>query len=1265
MPAIQSPFFGINYGWTIGEASWGDPVNTNFKVLSFLGKGAVDEFVAALPGSPNDGDSVVLTTDNKFYVRLEGAWLFIQPQDGQEVNEIATGKRWKYSGSWVEVLTSNSLETALANSTDPLKGAGKVGFLQEGAGAVGRTALSKMRETVSPMDFGAVGDGVANDFAAIRAAIIAANGKKVVFDDATAYRIDGAGSLMVFGPTDLPHGVEIDLNGQQLDWAGTRLTDGSQGDQFATNWGVFTFRGTEGASYATSIPSTLTAPIHFLPEPVSHALVVGDCVLVQTLASGVIEASAEFKDRIINRTARLVRISGGNLYFDGRFEFDVPAGTTLKYTKLNTLKNIHVKNVKYNDISPYDTINKNNGASGIVFEACEDSSATGIDATGVPEHVVSILRSRAVTANGYTNDPKETVQGGYFTQITQCSHVYVHDARGRNERHIVDVTASAYVTVERSGSLATANATFTTHGAYEHDLRYRDCYGYMSFANSGATFGSSTRLVVVDNHEGANLNFGQNSYQGLSDATFNNCNFPSESYISLDGVQFNYCKFATVHLAQNSARSVRQSVFNNCYMTLHPEAFDIAATEVANPVTTASVKFRDSFATFVTTPMFTGGVLTLDNSEMSLSGAPTITIPLSLLNKAKLTNRSTSGGVAALLQGDLLVSDSTLSGQALNFSGTSDQVVRLINATIEFPVGTVTGTCLESTKSAGKLKLTVIGGSIDRNNAALRLITAFTAGAELQFRFDGVCMSNGTIRLESSLFASGNNAFIYDGVIEEAVTKTAFPVPDSRSGISAVTNSASLVPATIVEVTPWTFVHLLTSKPGADPAGWDWTPAINAALTKYGEVSLGFGSYGVLSPIVIKPGYRVKGKGPGHAGGTAYTNIFASRIIALAGFVGDAVFTSSVAAPENVLTAPQLEQFRLDLSLCGSHGIHFQDVYDGVKFDNLHVVGAPVDKYACWIEDGSYGLGQTLLGTNCQFLRRANDTSTLPVALFEALNESNLVGCKFFGSSGGVLASIGSAVEFKGCSGMTLVGCSTAFSADGIAITDHPTRKTIGFSAISHTFEAHTQTAFTIRGSVTRKATEVHLVAPRYYDSVFTMTNSVDVDYVEQSDFDCQFKPAITGSCADQNIVRIQRQNQVTDGGTNTLILSRPNAIETYYGVNKRIGALGGITASDTILADGGLGMKVSIFTAASGTVNKVDRLILVNRATLGTYTLPAAAAFGAGRTQILTVRGIGAGSITLNAAGSDLIEGVASLNIATGGKAMLASDGVSNWYVI
>lgn len=467
------------------------------------------------------------------------------------------------------------------------------------------------------------------------------------------------------------------------------------------------------------------------------------------------------------------------------------------------------------------------------------------------------------------------------------------------------------------------------------------------------------------------------------------------------------------------------------------------------------------------------------------------------------------------------------------------------------------------------------------------------------------------------------------------------------------------------DVTPWEFADYLVYKPGTDPAGWDWAPAINAALAKYGEISLGFGGYGVLSSVVIEPGYRIKGKGPGHAGGTEYSNIFAARLIALPGFVGDAVFISKFGSSENVLTAPQLEQFRLDLSHCNAHGIHFLDVYDGVKFDNLHIVGTAENKYACWLQDGTYGLGQTLLGTNCQFLRRPNSTSTLPVFLAEALNESTLIGCKFFGSSGGVLASAGAAAEFNGCSGMTLIGCSAAFAADGIAITDHPTRKTIGFSVISPTFEALTRTAFIISGSPSRKVSDVHLIAPRYYDSVFAMQNAIDIDNIERSDFDCQYKRGIVGIGADQSIIHVQRQSYIVDNGTNTLVLSRPNSSDAYYGINKRVRAIGGLTSSGTLIAETGLAQRVAIFTSHSGKIEKGIKTVLIDRETVGNYELPSASSFGEGFAMEVVIRSLGKGSVVIIPEGKDQIEGVATLDIQAGGKVRLVSDGVANWYLV
>jgi hypothetical protein len=148
---------------------------------------------------PVSGASVTVTDPN-------GALATIYSDNGvtEADNPLTTGATGEYEyyaadGRYTETIVKAGRDTVTisdilledpADSPSPTSaalaasgGSALVGTVQSGTGAVARTAQDKLRETVSVKDFGAVGDGAADDTAAINAAsaAAAASGGAVVF----------------------------------------------------------------------------------------------------------------------------------------------------------------------------------------------------------------------------------------------------------------------------------------------------------------------------------------------------------------------------------------------------------------------------------------------------------------------------------------------------------------------------------------------------------------------------------------------------------------------------------------------------------------------------------------------------------------------------------------------------------------------------------------------------------------------------------------------------------------------------------------------------------------------------------------------------------------------------------------------------------------------------------------------------------------------------------------------------------------------------
>jgi hypothetical protein len=116
-------------------------------------------------------------------------------------------------------------------------------YLQGGSGSVARTTASKLQESVSVLDFGAVGDGTTDDTTAFQNAInaaIAANNLTVVIPDGKDYKITGT--------LTITQGVMIVGQGSQgsTQSYGCSITHYSTGDLFVWNGNGITNKGTGG-----------------------------------------------------------------------------------------------------------------------------------------------------------------------------------------------------------------------------------------------------------------------------------------------------------------------------------------------------------------------------------------------------------------------------------------------------------------------------------------------------------------------------------------------------------------------------------------------------------------------------------------------------------------------------------------------------------------------------------------------------------------------------------------------------------------------------------------------------------------------------------------------------------------------------------------------------------------------------------------------------------------------------------------------------------
>jgi len=133
------------------------------------------------------------TTPQATYTNNSGVTAHTNPIILDSAGRVTSGEIWLTTGVTYKFVVKTSADV-LIGTYDNISGvsslnlpisSNNVTYTPAGAGAVATTVQTKLRESVSVQDFGAIGDGVTNDTAAIQAALTANAGGDIYFPEGT------------------------------------------------------------------------------------------------------------------------------------------------------------------------------------------------------------------------------------------------------------------------------------------------------------------------------------------------------------------------------------------------------------------------------------------------------------------------------------------------------------------------------------------------------------------------------------------------------------------------------------------------------------------------------------------------------------------------------------------------------------------------------------------------------------------------------------------------------------------------------------------------------------------------------------------------------------------------------------------------------------------------------------------------------------------------------------------------------------------------
>lgn len=181
MPQKTSPFVESKYGWDFGESGWNTGADENFLKFAYLHDANIDGVVSTLPLPAVNGKAYFLTSDNRVYYAVDGTYNSTPVPTWFTLHVRGTGAAKRFTGS--SLVDIDTEETLRQSITDLESSLGTAAY-QDSSAFITPTQLSTSLTPINSQitslsnnqgryfeSYGAIGDGIADDTAAIQAAL--------------------------------------------------------------------------------------------------------------------------------------------------------------------------------------------------------------------------------------------------------------------------------------------------------------------------------------------------------------------------------------------------------------------------------------------------------------------------------------------------------------------------------------------------------------------------------------------------------------------------------------------------------------------------------------------------------------------------------------------------------------------------------------------------------------------------------------------------------------------------------------------------------------------------------------------------------------------------------------------------------------------------------------------------------------------------------------------------------------------------------------